>query len=243
MYFVVLYKKEYYICNLKFYIMKDRVLKIIDDLKLTTSEFALRVGAQPAQISHIKTGRNQVTLDIVTKILKAYPSIDSDWLLFGKGNMYKKAPESTENQPSTSKKQPIQLEMADLFDSVPNNSPNENKENELIQTHENNEINSSTNSDQVEEKVSSVKENSPEQSSAVEIRVNQPTSSNLTNNGSEVNDVTTNKADNLNNIASNQITEKKDEDSRIINEKPHPYVKKIVVFYSDKTYDEFLPTV
>jgi len=222
--------------------MKERVLKIIDELKLTTSEFALRVGAQPAQISHIKTGRNQVTLDIVTKILKAYPNIDSDWLLFGKGNMYKNTSESTENQPSTSKKLPIQLEMADLFNSVPNNSPNENKENELIQSHNNNESNSSANTDQVEEKVSSEKETSPEQSSSIEISVPQPTSSNLTNNSSDVN-VTTNKLDYTKNNASNQNTDKKDEDSRIINEKPHPYVKKIVVFYSDKTYDEFLPTV
>ncbi len=223
--------------------MKDRVLKIIDDLKLTTSEFALRVGAQPAQISHIKTGRNQVTLDIVTKILKAYPNIDSDWLLFGKGNMYKNASETTENQPSTSKKQPIQLEMADLFDSVPNNSPNENKENELIQTHENNGNNSSVSTDPVEENKSSEKENSSEQSSTIEISITQPTTSNLTDKGSDVNDVTTNKVDNTENKNSNQNTDKKDEDSHLTNEKPHPYVKKIVVFYSDKTYDEFLPTV
>lgn len=223
--------------------MKDRVLKIIDDLKLTTSEFALRVGAQPAQISHIKTGRNQVTLDIVTKILKAYPNIDSDWLLFGKGNMYKNTSETTENQPSTSKKQPIQLEMADLFDSVPNNSPNENKENELIQTHENNGNNSSVSTDPVEENKSSEKENSSEQSSTIEISITQPTTSNLTDKGSDVNDVTTNKVDNTENKTSNQNTDKKDEDSHLTNEKPHPYVKKIVVFYSDKTYDEFLPTV
>ena len=41
------------------------------------------------QVFHILTGRNKPSLDFVSKILTSYPELNSDWLLFGKGQMLK----------------------------------------------------------------------------------------------------------------------------------------------------------
>jgi hypothetical protein len=38
-------------------------------------------------MSHIATGRNNPSLDVIKKIMEKYPYIDPDWLLTGKGNM------------------------------------------------------------------------------------------------------------------------------------------------------------
>lgn len=69
--------------------MKDRIQKIISAENLTASKFADIIAVQRSSISHLVAGRNQPSLDIVKKILKSFPKINSDWLIFGEGNMYK----------------------------------------------------------------------------------------------------------------------------------------------------------
>lgn len=54
---------------------------------LTPSKFAETIGIQRSAMSHIISGRNNPSLDVLTKILERFNSIDSDWLLFGKGHM------------------------------------------------------------------------------------------------------------------------------------------------------------
>lgn len=71
--------------------MRDRILKIIEKEGLTPARFAESIGIQRSAMSHITSGRNNPSLDVVTKILERYPYVDSDWLLFGKGNMCKAA--------------------------------------------------------------------------------------------------------------------------------------------------------
>ena len=70
-------------------LMKDRIQKIIDNEQLSASKFSEVIGVQRSTISHIFNGRNKPTLDIVQKILVAYPDINETWLLLGTGNMYK----------------------------------------------------------------------------------------------------------------------------------------------------------
>ena len=40
-------------------------------------------------LSHISSGRNKVSLTAVEQILKAYPNVNADWLIQGKGQMLK----------------------------------------------------------------------------------------------------------------------------------------------------------
>ena len=65
--------------------MRDRILKIMEREGLTPSKFAESIGIQRSAMSHIISGRNNPSLDVLLKILFTY--VDSDWLLFGKGEM------------------------------------------------------------------------------------------------------------------------------------------------------------
>ena len=70
--------------------MKERILKIMDREGLTPSKFAESIGIQRSAMSHIISGRNNPSLDVLINILERYTYIDSDWLLFGKGEMERK---------------------------------------------------------------------------------------------------------------------------------------------------------
>ncbi len=69
--------------------MKDRILAFLQNENKSYAQFAEEIGVQPSGISHILSGRNNPSLDFVTKMLHRYSSLSSEWLLFGKGPMYK----------------------------------------------------------------------------------------------------------------------------------------------------------
>ncbi len=69
--------------------MRDRIIEFLKNENKTSSQFADEIGVQPSGISHIISGRNNPSLDFVLRMLKRYPFLSTDWLLFGKGNMYK----------------------------------------------------------------------------------------------------------------------------------------------------------
>lgn len=70
------------------YIMLKRIALILQTQNLTVSQFADRIGVQRSALSHVLGGRNNPSLDFVTKILRTFPEIRSQWLLFGEGKMY-----------------------------------------------------------------------------------------------------------------------------------------------------------
>lgn len=67
--------------------MKDRILAVMEHEGLTPSKFAETIGIQRSAMSHIISGRNNPSLDVLLKILERFTYVDSDWLLFGKGIM------------------------------------------------------------------------------------------------------------------------------------------------------------
>ena len=67
--------------------MKDRIAHIIRAKNLTAAEFALRLGIQPSNISHLLSGRNNPSLDFVKKLKETFPEYNLDWIIFGKGPM------------------------------------------------------------------------------------------------------------------------------------------------------------
>ncbi len=67
--------------------MIGRITKIMEREGLTPSKFAEAIGIQRSAMSHILNGRNNVSLDVLIKILERFTYVDSDWLLFGKGEM------------------------------------------------------------------------------------------------------------------------------------------------------------
>lgn len=69
--------------------MTERINKIMESEDMTPTKFADAIGVKRATLSHITSGRNNPSLDVVTKILQRFPRIDPDWLLLGKGQMIK----------------------------------------------------------------------------------------------------------------------------------------------------------
>ena len=67
--------------------MKDRIAHIIRAKNLTAAEFALRLGIQPSNVSHLLAGRNNPSLEFVRKLKETFPEYNLDWIVFGKGPM------------------------------------------------------------------------------------------------------------------------------------------------------------
>lgn len=65
--------------------MKDRIAHIIRAKNLTAAEFALRLGIQPSNISHLLSGRNNPSLEFVKKLKETFPEYNLDWIVMGKG--------------------------------------------------------------------------------------------------------------------------------------------------------------
>ena len=81
--------------------MKDRI-KIMEIEHLSPAQFADRLQINRAVISHILNGRNNPSLDVVTKILGEMNYINPEWLLNGNGSIYKEGID-----PDTIAKEPI----------------------------------------------------------------------------------------------------------------------------------------
>lgn len=92
--------------------MKNRILQVMEREGLPPSKFAETIGIQRSAMSHIISGRNNPSLDVLMKILETFPHIDSDWLLFGKGEMNRRGEAKSKDNP-----QP------DLFGNIPINRP------------------------------------------------------------------------------------------------------------------------
>lgn len=69
--------------------MKNRITQLINSEGLTSSKFADTIGVQRSSISHILSGRNNPSLDLIQKIIANFPQINVDWLVSGKGEMYR----------------------------------------------------------------------------------------------------------------------------------------------------------
>lgn len=87
--------------------MKDRIRLIMEDQHMTQQVFADYLQQSPATLSSIFNGRTRPTLNIVEAIKKKIPDINTDWLLWGTGDMHLPQPTSQEEPPVTPQEQPV----------------------------------------------------------------------------------------------------------------------------------------
>lgn len=93
--------------------MKDRIKQIMESEHLSPSEFADKLQIGRAVISHILNGRNNPSLDVVTRILSKLNYINSEWLLTGTGEMHKS--ETTQKVTNNSSSDTLSSNGLDLF--------------------------------------------------------------------------------------------------------------------------------
>lgn len=69
--------------------MNRRLLQFLQAENITQSQFADILNVARGSVSHILSGRNKPGYDFIESLLLHYPQLNLEWLLTGKGKMYK----------------------------------------------------------------------------------------------------------------------------------------------------------
>lgn len=68
--------------------MQDRFKQLLEEKNLTATKFAALIKVNASAMSHILNGRSKPGFDVLDKIGQAFPDINLNWLISGKGKMY-----------------------------------------------------------------------------------------------------------------------------------------------------------
>ena len=78
---------------------RERIELLMRCYDLTPSQFADKTGIQRASVSHIISGRNKPSLEVMLKIYEAFPGVDMKWLMMGEGEVPVRKEVQQEQQP------------------------------------------------------------------------------------------------------------------------------------------------
>ncbi len=95
--------------------IRERIEALMNAENLNQAAFANKLDISRSNLNHVLSGRNRKPgIDLILKILEVFPNINPEWLLLGKGKMYKNESEKKENP--------------NLFSNIENNQNNKNSE-------------------------------------------------------------------------------------------------------------------
>lgn len=99
--------------------MNTRLKQFLAAENITQAQFADKINVVRASVSHVLAGRNNPSFDFIKEMMAQYPNLNIEWLMFGKGKMYK------ENHPSSAAAQEILFpeEISDTLFSVQDSQP------------------------------------------------------------------------------------------------------------------------
>jgi hypothetical protein len=69
--------------------INKRIEDLIKALKLNRNQFALAIKKNPTVLHNIIEGRNYPGYVFLRNIIEAFPAVSAEWLLTGKGEMFK----------------------------------------------------------------------------------------------------------------------------------------------------------
>lgn len=73
----------------------DRIKHLMESKGLSAVLFAEKLGIQRSGLSHLFSGRNRPSLDLILKILEVFPDVTPEWLLRGQGDLTRILPSNT----------------------------------------------------------------------------------------------------------------------------------------------------
>lgn len=113
--------------------MIDRIKLLMDYSRMATSVFADTIGISRSGLTHLLNGRNQPSLDVIKKILYAFPDVSTEWLMFGLGDMLKGKPSATESPipKNNSVNNNDCMQQIELFSDYPSEIENHAQESEM----------------------------------------------------------------------------------------------------------------
>ena len=82
--------------------MNSRLSQFLSAENLTQAQFADSIGVGRASISHIMSGRNKPSYEFLSAMMAHYPEVNYEWLILGKGKMYRSSAKSSDTTPSVS---------------------------------------------------------------------------------------------------------------------------------------------
>ena len=71
---------------------RERIKKVQETLGLTARQFASEIRVQPGTISNMMAGRNNPSLEVMKRIMERYPTLNPEWLIAGRGEMWRTEP-------------------------------------------------------------------------------------------------------------------------------------------------------
>ena len=75
--------------------MNQRLQQFLSAENISQAQFADSIDVARASVSHVLAGRNRPGYDFIRSIAEHYPKLNLEWLITGKGKMYK------QNSPTT----------------------------------------------------------------------------------------------------------------------------------------------
>jgi len=92
---IIVKNKRIYNCKkktvvyFKTIIMINRIKQLMELKGVSVASFAELLDVNRSSFNHYFSGRSQPSLELIIKILKLYPDISSDWLILGKGELFR----------------------------------------------------------------------------------------------------------------------------------------------------------
>ena len=75
--------------------INERLNWFLENQNLTASKLADKLGIQKSSISHIMSGRNKPSFDFLLRLKEAFPEINLDWFVTGKGEAFENNKQET----------------------------------------------------------------------------------------------------------------------------------------------------
>ena len=69
--------------------MNTRLKQFLSAENITQAQFADNINVVRASVSHVLSGRNNPSYEFIRSIMVKYPNLNIEWLMFGKGKMYR----------------------------------------------------------------------------------------------------------------------------------------------------------
>lgn len=94
--------------------MNTRLQQFIAAENISQAQLADSLNVARAGVSHILAGRNKPSYDFLTSLIQKFPRLNLEWLMFGKGKMYKDSVEVSAMAPTPKKVVESELLFTDM---------------------------------------------------------------------------------------------------------------------------------
>lgn len=99
--------------------MNTRLEQFLAAENISQSQLADTLGVARASISHILAGRNKPGYEFITNLMRCYPALNPEWLLLGKGKMYKEPVTTLFDTPDEPTDESENQELTDIPKTAP----------------------------------------------------------------------------------------------------------------------------